>query len=249
MKELIILGCGSSAGVPVIGCKCNVCISDHPYNKRLRSSIFIRSESTNILVDFGFDIKSQLIMADVSRIDAAILTHIHADHSSGIDELSIFKILHDNIPILYSDSVTIDLITKMHEYLFKGGFLLPQKIDFYSSMTIGDISLQFFKQCHGSINSIGLRVDGVVYSNDVVGYPEESLQYLADASVWIIDCVNYEGAVTHFGLEQVLDLYNKFKPSKVYLTNLSHRFDYFELKNILPDNIEPAYDGLKIVMK
>lgn len=248
MKELTILGCGSSIGVPVIGCKCDVCMSDHPYNKRRRSSILIRSELANILVDFGFDIKSQLIMADISRIDAAILTHMHADHSAGIDELSVFKILHNNIPMLYSDSATIDLITQKHEYLFNGGFLRAEKIDFYSSVTVGDISLQLFKQHHGAIDSIGIRVGGVVYSNDVVDYPQESLQYLEDASVWIIDCVNYEGAVSHMGLEQVLDLYDKFKPKKVYLTNLSHRFDYFALEKILPANIKPAYDGLKIVI-
>ncbi len=248
MPELTILGCGSSIGVPVIGCKCDVCLSSHPYNKRRRSSVLISSLTTNVLVDFGFDIKYQLLSADISRLDAAILTHLHADHCSGIDELSIFKILHNNVPDLYSDSVTIDLITKRHDYLFRNGSLTPKKIDFYSSITIGDIDLQLFKQDHGPMDSIGIRIGDVVYSNDVIRYPAESLQYLENARIWIIDCISVEGGITHLGLNQVLDLREKFNPQHIYLTNLSHRLDYFELKNTLPQGIEPAYDGLQITI-
>lgn len=246
MSELTVLGCGSSIGVPVIGCKCNICTSTHPYNKRRRSSVLIQSESTNILVDFGFDIKSQLIDTGIDRIDAAILTHIHADHSSGIDELTVFKILHNNIPILYSDYNTIDLITNRHEYLFNSGAIVPKAVDFFSQLKIGDISLELFRQNHGAIDSIGVKVGKVLYSNDVVSYPKESIKFLESTDIWIMDCVNYEGATSHMGLEQVIALYNEYKPSKVYLTNLSHIFGYFELKSELPENIEPAYDGLKI---
>lgn len=246
MAELTVLGCGSSIGVPVIGCKCNVCTSTHPYNKRRRSSVLIQNESTNILVDFGFDIKSQLIGAFIDRIDAAILTHIHADHSSGIDELTVFKILHNNIPILYSDKKTIDLITNRHEYLFNSGSLIPKAVDFYSNLNIGGITLELFRQNHGVIDSIGIKVGRILFSNDVVSYPKESIKFLENTDIWIMDCVNYEGAISHMGLEQVLELYYEYKPSKVYLTNLSHIFGYFELKLELPENIEPAYDGLKI---
>lgn len=246
MIEFTILGCGSSWGVPVIGCKCLVCNSDSHYNKRNRSSALISSGLTNVLIDFGFDIRHQLIKYGISNIDAAILTHDHADHVGGIDELRIFKILHQNTPDLYSDSNTIDVITERYKYLFDSNLLNPRKIDFYSSVQIGDINIEFFKQDHQVMDSLGIKIGNFVYTNDVVKYPEQSKKFLKDADVWVMDCVDYEGTKNHLGLKQVLELYEEFSPKRVYLTNLSHLFDYFDLKTKLPKNIEPAYDGLKL---
>lgn len=244
--KLTILGCGSSWGVPVIGCKCTVCRSHKPENKRARSSVLVSDHATNLLIDFGFDIRNQLLKMDVDRLDAAILTHDHGDHVSGIDELRIFKILHNHVPKIYSDHSTIDLITERYRYLFDSGVLEAQKLDFYSSISFGNIKVNLFKQDHRVMDSIGIRIKDTVYTNDVVAYPEESKKYLENAKIWIIDCVDYESTDNHLGLKQVLELHEEFKPKKVYLTNLSHLFDYDELKSQLPKNIEPAYDGLTI---
>ncbi len=244
--KLTILGCGSSWGVPVIGCKCEVCVSGKAKNNRARSSVLLQSDVATLLIDFGFDIRQQLLKMNISQLDAAILTHDHGDHVSGIDELRIFKILHKHVPKIYSDYNTIDVITERYKYLFDSGVLEAKKVDFYSSIKVGDIEVNLFKQDHRVMDSIGIRIKDTVYTNDVVDYPEESKSYLANAKIWIIDCVDYESTDNHLGLKQVLKLYKELNPQKVYLTNLSHLFDYDELKSKLPENIEPAYDGLSI---
>lgn len=246
MITLKILGCGSSWGVPVATCKCEVCLSDSPYNKRNRSALLISDEDTNVLVDCGFDIRNQLIKYDICRIDAAILTHDHADHVSGLDELRIFKLLHNITPALYSDGGTLAVIIERYNYLFKAGMFDPKAIDFYSKLKINNIEMQFFKQDHGVMDSLGFRLGDVVYSNDLIDYPEESKQYLKNSRIWIMDCIDYNSTATHSGLDQVMKWQQEFSPQKIYLTNLSHDLDYFVLKSKLPSDIEPAYDGLTI---
>lgn len=246
MLQLKILGCGSSWGVPVASCKCEVCLSDSPYNKRNRSSLLISDSSTDILVDCGFDIRHQLLKYDINKIDAVLLTHDHADHVSGLDELRVFNLLHKMIPGLYADESTLGIIMERFDYLFKSGFFNPKSIDFYSKIKIGNIDIQFFKQDHGSMDSLGMRIGDVVYSNDLINYPEESKQYLRDARIWVMDCIDYVSTDTHCGLDKVLAWREEFLPRKIYLTNLSHDLDYFELKSKLPPDIEPAHDGLVI---
>lgn len=246
MLQLKILGCGSSWGVPVASCKCKVCLSDSPYNKRNRSSLLISDHSTDILVDCGFDIRHQLLKYDINKIDAIFLTHDHADHVSGLDELRVFKLLHNMVPEIYSDTNTLSVIMERYSYLFKTRLFDPKPVDFYSKIKIGNIDIQLFKQDHGSMDSLGMRIGDVVYTNDLIDYPKESKQYLRDARIWIMDCIDYTSTDTHCGLDKVLEWREEFSPEKIYLTNLSHLLDYFDLKTKLPEEIEPAYDGLTI---
>jgi len=244
MHKLTILGCGSSWGVPVIGCKCAICLSDSSYNKRLRSAITIDNEQNKILVDCGFDIRSQLLKYDIDRINAIILTHDHADHVCGLDELRVFHDLHGITPKFYSDHKTLDIVMKRYKYLFDRGVFHPIGIDFNSRHKIGDIEIQFFRQDHGVMDSLGMRIGDTVYTNDVMRYPEESKQYLYNANTWIVDCVDYKSTPTHAGLKCVIAWMEEFKPKKMYLTNMSHEIDYFHIESILPPGIKPAYDGL-----
>lgn len=247
MQKLTILGCGSSWGVPVIGCKCKVCISSSPYNKRNRSSLLIQSDTTNILVDSGFDIRTQLLNFNIDRLDALILTHDHADHVCGLDELRVFHDLHRQKPLdLYTDHSTLDIITKRIDYLMKRKIFHPIGIDFESEHIIGDIKIQFFLQDHGCMDSLGMRLGNIVYTNDVIRYPEESKKYLYNVDVMIIDCVDYKATQTHIGLPEVIEWYNEFKPKMMYLTNMSHDIDYFEIQKILPEGVMPAHDGLVV---
>lgn len=248
MLELTILGCGSSCGVPIIGCKCSTCTSPSPYNKRLRCAILIRSETTNILVDFGCDIREQLLRENVDRLDGVILTHFHADHIAGFDDLKIFKILHGNKPSLYTDENSLAQLKEKYNYL--GDDVIDfHAIDFYSKIKVGDIEIQLFKQYHGTIESIGLRVGDIVYTNDVKAFPERSKKYLLDARVMIMDCVDYKSLPTHSGLDLVMQWREEFAPEQIYLTNMSHRIDYFDIAQHLPDNVTPSYDGMKIEIK
>lgn len=246
MIEITILGCGSSTGVPVIGCDCHVCKSDNPHNKRARSSILIKSKNTTILVDCGFDIRYQLLSQNVKNIDAVILTHCHADHIMGLDHLRIFA-TRQNKPIpVYTDVTTIVSCTHMFAYMIILNQVEFHKVNMYDKRYINDIEIQFFKQIHAEVDSLGLRIKDFIYANDVGDFPKNSEQFLYNASDLVVDCKEYEDTKIHAGLSSVMKWYEKYKPKNVYMTNLSHKMEYETLNKETPQNFLPCYDGLKI---
>jgi phosphoribosyl 1,2-cyclic phosphate phosphodiesterase len=249
MIEVTILGCGSSLGVPVVGCKCNVCTSTDPKNQRFRSSILITSklngETVNVLVDCGFDIKKQLINAGITKLDAVILTHNHADHLSGLDELRVFSVIHGHklLPF-YMHLDSRPKVMASYNYMFENQYLQEHIIDYYSEISISNIKISLFKQDHTVMNSLGLRINNFVYANDLAFFYEESKKYLQNIDTFLVDCCGYKSTHVHSGLERVLLWQQEFKPKTTYLTNLSHDIDYFEIQNQTPKNIHPVYDGL-----
>jgi phosphoribosyl 1,2-cyclic phosphate phosphodiesterase len=244
MLKIKVLGCGSSLGVPVVACDCNVCSSPSLYNKRLKSALLISNNDKNILIDFGQDIRQQLLREDIKRIDYAILTHIHSDHSSGIDDLRPFHLIHMLPPIcIYSDNFTFDIFKIRFPYLDNAEYFNRKVIDCYDQKFIGGVNFQFFKQNHGNIDSLGMRIGNFAYANDLIEFYEESYKYLYNLDILIIDCISYSSNKTHSGLEKVLIWREEFKPKLIYLTNMSHKIDYFEIQKILPDNVKPLYDG------
>ncbi len=248
MLKVTILGCGSSLGVPVIGCDCSVCTSDSPYNKRTRSSIYIDDGNSQILIDFGFDIKDQLIREKIRKLSAAILTHYHADHVNGIDTLRVFPFLQGKPLEVFSDKESITRAEGCHNYLFTHDKLIARSIDFFSKLQVNTIKLQFFRQKHGPIDSLGIRVGDFVYSSDVSDFPEESTHFLQDIKVWMLDCVAYQSNSRHAGLDKVLQWYEQYKPGQILLTNMDHLVDYHEISKLLPSNIKPSYDGYKFTV-
>lgn len=246
MLEIDILGCGSSLGVPVIGCKCKVCKSDSIYNKRLRSSIIIKKAETKILVDFGFNIKEQLIRANIDNLDAAILTHDHADHVSGMDDLRVFSFINGKPLDIFVEETIAPTIFHRYEYLFKANRLKMNLIKNFQELVIGNIKLQFFLQIHGAIQSLGIRVDDFAYSCDVSAIVPESEKYLYNLNSWIVDCIDYDPNANHAGLSTIMEWDKKYKPEKIYLTNMSHKIDYHKIITELPKHIAPLYDGFKI---
>jgi phosphoribosyl 1,2-cyclic phosphate phosphodiesterase len=247
MVEVTILGCGASLGVPIIGCKCSTCMSNLAYNKRTRSSVLFTKNKKNILVDFGLDIRHQLIREKIDLLECAILTHDHADHVGGIDDLRVFSRLRGGPLPIYSDPETINAISKRYEYMLYENHIEMKKLDgFETQVTLADIDIQFFRQDHRNIDSLGIRIGNFVYTNDVIDYPKESEIFIANAKYWMIDCMDYMSTTAHFGLEKVMFWYEKFKPEFVYLVNMSHTIDYFEVQKHLPNNIKPSYDGFKL---
>jgi phosphoribosyl 1,2-cyclic phosphate phosphodiesterase len=246
MLQITILGCGSSLGVPVIACDCKICLSSLIYNKRTNSSIYIDDGNSQILVDFGFNIREQLIRENIKKLDAAILTHYHADHVSGIDNLRIFPFIQKKPLEIYSDSATMTRTENNHKYLFAADKLIARPIDFFAKLKIDDIAVQFFRQNHGNIDSLGIRIKDFVYSSDVAFFPEESKAFLQNIKIWVIDCVSYESNPTHAGLDKVLQWNDQYKPWQILLTNMNHLIDYYEISKILPNNIKALYDGYKI---
>lgn len=247
MTEITIMGSGASLGVPVLACSCKVCKSTSKFNKRSRPSVLISKAGKNILVDFGLDVRQQLMRENITNLDAAILTHDHADHVGGIDDLRVFG-YSTNTPLpIYSDSSTIDIISERYKYLLKEQRVKMIKLEgFESIQNIAGIEIQFFEQDHYSIPSLGFRIGDFVYSNDVIKYPASSEKFLKNVKNFVVDCMDYKSTRSHSGLEEVLEWNKKFTPEFVWLTNMSHTIDYEEIQKHLPENIRPAYDGLKI---
>ena len=248
MIQVTILGCGSSLGVPVIGCNCSVCKSTSPYNKRTRSSIFINNGDSNVLIDFGFDIKDQLIREGITRLDAAILTHDHADHVSGIDNLRVFPLIQEKPLDIFTDSNTGQIIENRYKYLFNHNKLIIKPVDFFAKLKIGSLTIQLFKQYHGPINSLGLRIGDFIYSSDVNDFPEESKSFLYNSKVWILDCLDYKSNGAHAGLDKILLWNQQYQPKQIFLTNMRHTINYHKIVKELPDNIAPLYDGFKFTI-
>ncbi len=248
MLKITVLGCGSSLGIPIINCNCSTCTSTSSYNKRTRSSIYIDDGNSQILVDFGFDINSQLIREKITKLDSAILTHYHADHVNGIDDLRIFPFFQKKPLEIFSDSITALKAENRHPYLFNPNKLIARPVDFFTKFKINSIGVQFFKQHHGSVDSLGIRVDDFVYSSDVVDFPAESKPFLQNIKVWIVDCMAYQSNNSHAGLDKVLQWSDEYKPQQILLTNMNHFIDYHEISKILPSNIKPLYDGYKFTV-
>lgn len=226
-------------------------MSSNKYNKRFRSAILIISKEAKILVDFGPDIKHQLTLHQIENLDAIICTHRHADHVAGIDDLKPFGFDKKQID-LYSDKSTLSYLKKNYSYIFKGTERLnslfnPIEVGFYDKIKIKDLEIQFFKQNHYSLPTLGIRIEDFVYSIDVKNFPKKSLLYLKNIKNWIVDCIDYEGTDPHMGLNEVIELKNIVDPQNIFLTNLSHNIEYEEISKILPSNIKACYDDLVIL--
>jgi len=252
--KVTILGCGASAGVPLIGCECAVCCSANPRNQRSRASILIESATTRILVDTSPDLRQQALRAGIKTIDAIIYTHAHADHLHGMDDIRSFNHHGQHAIPAYGDAETMAEIQQRFDYVFQPP--IPEYGWFRPCMTahvvtpgqplqIGDITLHPFHQEHGRVKSLGLRAGDFVYSTDVKAFPPAAAPYLKDIDCWLLDCLTDERPMpTHADLDLALQWVTQYQPKRTILTHLSHALDYDALQTTLPSGVEVAYDGM-----
>lgn len=253
--KINILGCGSSSGVPEIGCGCRVCQCGKSKNCRTRSSILVEEDDTAILIDTTPDFRQQALNNNIKKIDAILYTHSHADHISGIDEIRSFnKLMKTSIPA-YGTKETMDYLSQAFSYVFKereldpywsSPHLIKNIIDEYDRFHIKRVEIRTFKQLHNKMPVLGIRVGDFAYSTDVSYLPEESLAILQGIKVWVVECLQYESTPAHAGLDTVLKWAEKIKPGRLVLTHMNHSLDYDDLVDKLPRYIEPAYDGMII---
>ncbi|EKE10025.1 MAG: hypothetical protein ACD_16C00084G0003 [uncultured bacterium] len=251
--RVTILGCGASEGVPVITGNWGECDPKNPKNRRTRASIAVEKNGTTLLVDTSPDLRFQWLSAKLSRPDAVLYTHDHADHTHGISDLRAFTYFN-KIPIpIYADPHTLEVIKGRFDYAFPSEELRP---DIYHAfvtanvidgpLEIGAISILPFLQGHGYSTSVGYRFEKVAYSTDVVDLDEKAFKILEGVDVWIVDCISIEPRPSHSHLEQTLKWIERVKPKWAYLTHMSLLLDYETLLKELPQGVEPAYDGLVI---
>jgi phosphoribosyl 1,2-cyclic phosphate phosphodiesterase len=259
--KFTILGCGSSGGVPRPALGWGDCDPSNPKNRRRRTSLLVERHGsggvTRILVDTSPDLREQLIDAEVDWLDAVLYTHEHADHTHGIDDLRALFIKQRRLIDVYLDELTAASMRARFGYCFKSppGSEYPPIVREHSlaagqTVTVegkgGPLTALPILQEHGDIPSLGFRFGGVGYSCDLGGMPAESAAALNGLDVWIVDALRYRPHPSHFSLADALAWIERLKPRRAILTNLHADLDYDVLRNALPPNVEPAFDGLTI---
>lgn len=257
--RVTILGCGSSGGVPRVGSGWGACDPHNPKNRRRRCSILVQTGSgdgtTSVLVDTSPDLREQLLDAHVKRLDAVLFTHSHADHVHGIDDLRPLVIaMRRKIPI-YADVMTSELLQARFGYCFEAPagsdyppILVAHHLDREAATSIagpgGTITAMPFRMIHGDMDAHGFRFGKFAYAPDVNKMPAESVEMLRGLDVLILDALRYTPHPTHFSVDEALALIAEVKPRRAILTNMHTDVDYDTLRRRLPDNVEPAFDGM-----
>ncbi|WP_428682399.1 MBL fold metallo-hydrolase [Reyranella sp.] len=253
--RVTILGCGTSAGVPRVGGpggkgEWGAANRSDPRNRRSRCSILVQDQGKTVLVDTSPDLRSQLLDAEVEKIDAVIWTHDHADQCHGIDDLRPYALRQGQIES-WSDERTYGVLSRRFGYCFHAegnGFYNPiyRHTVISGPFKAAGLPVVPFLQDHGTIPSLGFRFGPVGYANDVVMLPEESLQALEGVEVLIVDAMRYRPHPTHAHLDRALEWIDRLKPRRAFLTNLHVDMDYAEVDRTTPSHVTPCHDGLQI---
>lgn len=248
-----MLGCGVSTGVPSIGPDWGRCDPADPRNRRRRASILIETGGKTLLIDTSPDLREQLLDAGVSHIDAILLTHAHADHLHGMDDIRAVNRLMNKVIPLYTDPGTMAEVQARFGYVLKpvepGRFfyrpsLTPIEID--GAFTAAGIPVLSFPQDHGFSTTLGFRIGAFGYSTDVAELDEAAFAILAGVELWIVDCLRRSPHPTHSHLAKTLAWIERVRPRRALLTHMDQSLDYAELMAELPPGVEPGCDGVVV---
>lgn len=251
--KVTVLGSGTSTGVPRIGADgpdWGDCDPAEPRNRRRRVSILVEHDGHRVIVDTGPDLREQLLGANIGRLDAVLITHDHADHSHGLDDLR--QVFHNmGQPVdCYAAPQTWAVLKPRFGYVFAGGGGYPPTArahDMPEELAVGPLRVRGFRQNHGPIDSLGFRIEAagraVAYSTDIKYLYEESWSAVTGVDLWIVDAVRRHPHPTHSHLEATLAMIARARPGLALLTHMDHSMDYWTLRAELPAAVEPAYDG------
>ena len=250
--RVTFLGTGTSQGIPVIACDCEVCNSLDYTNKRLRTSIHIDIEGLSLVVDTGPDFRQQMLREKVGRLDAVLFTHEHKDHTAGLDDVRSFNFAQgEHIPIYARPSV-LDQIKTEFAYIFgKNSYPGIPRINIMpingSDFEIKGHRITPIEVKHLSLPVYGFKIGTFSYITDANFIEQKELDKLIGTDTLVINALQREKHISHFNLEDALQMIERINPKKAYLTHLSHKMGlHDEITDILPDRVELAYDGLQI---
>src|SRR5918999_3368843 len=251
--KFTLLGTGTSTGVPSIGCDCETCVSDDPRDKRLRVSVLVEHEGHTVLVDTSSDFRQQALRVGLRRLDAVLITHCHADHIFGLDDIRPLNFRHGALGVYANERAWRD-IRRIFQYVFEpshfgGG--LPQVvahtvIDGAPFCLSRDFQVTPLEVIHGRLPVVAYRCNDFAYATDLSEIPPATLDGLRDLDVLVLDCLRIRPHETHLWLEKALSYVEELKPERTFFTHISHDIKHERDSKVLPDNVEWAYDGLEI---
>lgn len=250
--KLTILGCGTSTGVPVIGCRCNVCLSTNPRNRRTRACALLSANGKNILIDTPPDLRRQALANNIERVDAIIFTHDHADHIFGLDDIRSFNFAQTGPIPIYAGKKVMARIKILFDYIWDpnapmgGGKPLLDAHPIEGKFELFGIKVEPVEILHGPQTIYGYRIFDFAYLTDCSGIPAQSLNRLKALDLLVIGALRFRPHPTHFSVREALIQIEKINPKRAILTHLSHSFDYEEFNSSLPKQVQLAYDGMAV---
>lgn len=250
-----ILGSGTSQGVPVIACECEVCRSTDSRDKRLRSSILLNKNEENIVIDSGPDFRQQMLREEVKTLDAVVFTHEHKDHVAGMDDIRAYNFSQQKDMPIYAHPRVIDALKREFSYVFNGVKYpgIPTVEVFPIGLTefsIGSMDFHPVEVLHYKLPVLGFRLGNFAYVTDAKTIDVSEQEKLKGLEVLVINALRIEEHISHFNLEQALAMIEILQPKRAYLTHISHLLGrHQEIEAQLPDHVCLAYDGLKIEME
>jgi phosphoribosyl 1,2-cyclic phosphate phosphodiesterase len=258
--EVTVLGCGASAGVPMIGGadgtgNWGVCDPAEPRNRRTRTSIVVRgADGSRLLVDTGPDLRAQLLTCAVPSVQAVLFTHAHADHIVGLDEVRILNRIADAPLPAYATAATMAELERRFDYAFRPwqppGFFRPvlemHEVAPGTTVQAAGLEVRLFDQDHGRVRTLGLRIGGFGYSTDVVALDVDALAALQGVDTWLVGCFQRAPHHTHAWLDRVLEWHARLAPRRTVLTHMGVDMDWGWLATHLPAGVSCAFDGMVI---
>lgn len=254
MLKLTFLGTGTSQGVPVVSCECEVCQSQDSKDKRLRSSVLIETEGRTFVIDCGPDFRQQMLNANVKHIDAVLLTHEHRDHIGGLDDLRAFNYTQNEAIQVYCEQRVQEAVKQNIPYAFaEVRYPGVPEIDICNienkRFNICGIEIIPIRGYHYKLPVLGFRIGPLCYITDMNVIDNSELEKIKGVDVLVINALRFEPHISHFTLNEAIDVINKVAPKQAYLTHLSHQIGlHKELSKQLPQNVKLAFDGLILQM-
>ncbi|MFH0896330.1 MAG: MBL fold metallo-hydrolase [Bacteroidota bacterium] len=250
--KITFLGTGTSQGVPLIGCDCEVCQSQNPQDNRLRSSVLLESDEIKIVIDAGPDFRQQMLRTGIRHLDAVLITHAHKDHIGGLDDVRAFNYLMKKPVNVYAQSSVLDVIQKDFFYAFdEVKYPGVPDINLHTidsdKFFVKDLEIIPLEVMHYKMPIFGYRIQNAAYITDANFISDEVIEKIKNIPVLVINALRHRPHISHFSLSETLAVIERIQPKKAFMTHMSHQIGLqTEIEKDLPKNVNFAYDGLTI---